>query len=149
MLASLSSCPATASSSVAGMPPPPRHLLAWRPPRRPYRARRRPVDARLTSPSSPLLSRSPLLDFIADRKITGAHRRGQRGHDALELKLLCPSYSSSSTSSPRSRWSRDLDSSRHNRPRALAGSATRRRQILRLRSLPDSVDYFVVFPVAW
>src|ERR1041385_8787924 len=104
MLASLSSCPATASSSVAGMPPPPRHLLAWIAPRRPYRAKRRPVDARLTSPSSPLLSRSPLLDFFTDRNLTGAHRRGRRGHHALELKLPCPSYSSSSTSSPRGRW---------------------------------------------
>src|ERR1041385_4870276 len=92
-----------------------------------------------SSSSSP-----PTSDFIEVRELAGAHRRGRRGHRALEVKLLCPSCSPSSTSSSRSKRSRDLDSSRRNRPRALAGSATRRRRILRLRALPNSIDCTVV-----
>src|ERR1041385_5350839 len=73
-------------------------------------------------PSRALLLSLPL-EFVAARSFTGAHRRGRRGHRALELNPASPSCSPPSTSSSSRSWSPNSSPSRRHRLRPLAGPA--------------------------
>src|SRR3954468_6363939 len=99
---------------------------------------------------SPALSFLPLfIVFDLVREAAGAHRRGRRGHRALEPQPASPSGSSSSPSSSRRRGSANSSPSRRIRPRALAGTAIKFCRFLPRRDLPASIDHPVEFLELW
>src|SRR4051812_13903383 len=100
-------------------------------------------------PSPALSFLPPFLVFAVVREAAGAHRRGRRGHRALEPHPASPSGSSSSPSSSRRRWSTNSSPSRRIRPRALAGTAIDPRRFLHRRDLPASIDHPVEFLELW